>query len=87
MARISRPSQGVLVMKQLIAAVAQQKTVDSTRTQFIIDSNCVLEAMLTAMTPEQIDSAIKDHGLKGPSYKSAVNDLRKVAMMRKNQPR
>ncbi len=74
-------------MKQLIAAVAQQKEVDATRKQFVIDSNCLLEALLAAMTIEQIDQAIKDHGLKGPGYGSAARDLRKEALKRKNQPR
>ena len=73
-------------MKQLISAVKSQKPKDS-QTQFVIDANCVLEALLTALDLEQIKVAILDHGLKGPSYLSVARSLRKEAISRKNNPR
>jgi hypothetical protein len=74
-------------MKQLIAAIAEQKQVPNTRKQFVIDSNCVFEALLAAMSAEEILEAIKRHGLKGPGYTNAARVLRIEAMKRKGMPR
>lgn len=70
-------------MKRLIQTVKLKKT-DVSKKQFEIDSNCVFEALLTAMSEDEIKTAIENHGLKGPSYLSAAKDLRREALNRKN---
>ncbi len=80
-------------MKQLIQAVKVRikskdlKKQQESQKQFVIDSNCLLEALLTHLSLDEINRAVVAHGLKKGSYLSAARKLRAEAQSRKNQPR
>jgi len=71
-------------LPELIKTVLGQKTLKDPDT-FVDDSNYVFEALLAALDLDQIEAAIKDHSLKGPSYLSAARALRLEAVKRKLQ--
>ena len=70
------------MLPELIKTVMLQKKEASQET-FVDDANCVLEALLSSLTIEQIQQAIKAHGLKGPSYLSTARSLQREALKRR----